>query len=260
MQKIRFNNSNKIFDVTLTSYGAHRIKCKFYSELIDADNASFRCGFKELNENNLKVQGDFSKMKYIYHKPDDETFIFTSDKDDIYIESDKYEKINIATNTNESELYAPTLEEALHLKILELSATCRNMIVNGVDVIINGEYEHFSYKEEDQVTIQQLFDIATASNSPVYYHADHMACKLYTVDEITKLYSAAMIHKAHHLTYFNQLRAYLESLHDIEKINAVSYGQELTGAYLNVYQDAIKQTYETIDSMVSKVSKNRKTE
>lgn len=242
MQKIRFLNSNKIFDVTLTLYGANRIKCKFYSELTDADNASFRCGFQELNENNLKVQGDFRKMKYICQRLDERTVIFTSDEND---------------STIEPVSYTPALEEARRLKISELSAACRNMIMNGVDIIINGECEHFSYKQEDQITIRQLFDIATASNAPVYYHADHTACKLYTVDEIAKLYSAAMIHKAHHLTYFNQLRAYLESLHDIEKINAVSYGQELTGAYLNVYQDAIKQANEAVDGMVTK---SRKTE
>lgn len=107
MQKIRFNNSIDIYDVKLDLYDANRIKCRFYSDLNTKDIVNIRSGFKELNENNLKVQGDFSKMKYIYRKLDDETFIFTSDKDDIYIEP---ESNNTDESTvTESQTNVPTL-------------------------------------------------------------------------------------------------------------------------------------------------------
>ncbi|WWR16808.1 hypothetical protein V1224_05080 [Lachnospiraceae bacterium JLR.KK008] len=86
MQKIKFNNSNNIIDVELSVYDLSRIKCRFHSDLSDKDMINMRSGFKELNENNLKVQGDFSKMKYIYRKLDDETYIFTSDQHDSYKE------------------------------------------------------------------------------------------------------------------------------------------------------------------------------
>ena len=45
----------------------------------------------------------------------------------------------------------------------------------------------------------------------------------------------------HHITYFNQLKLYVESLDDKEKVSAISYGDELTGIYLDTYNAAIAQ-------------------
>ncbi len=84
MQKIKFNNSDRIFDVALSAYEKNRIKCVFYSS-IDINNAKFlKSGFKELNERNLKVQGNHNKMRYIYQQLNDHTIIFTSHADDVY--------------------------------------------------------------------------------------------------------------------------------------------------------------------------------
>ena len=250
MQKIRFNNSIDIYDVKLDLYDANRIKCRFYSDLNTKYIVNIRSGFKELNENNLKVQGDFSKMKYIYRKLDDETFIFTSDKDDIYIEP---ESNNTDESTvTESQTNVPTLEESKHNKIVELSSACNNSIINGVDIIIDGKNDHFSYKKEDQINIKDLFDIATKLNTPVYYHADGAGYKPYTVEEITSLYYTETINKINHMAYFNQLKMYVESLDNMGKVNEVYYGQELTGEYLKIYNDAIRQTTKNIDKIISK--------
>lgn len=241
-------------DVELTLYDSTRIKCRFYSDLSIEDINNLRSGFKELNENNLKVQGDFSKMKYIYRRLDDKTVIFTSDENDIYIEPEKIEENTPANETAKTnpDVNAPTIEESKYLKILELSSICNSSIINGVDIIIDEKYEHFSYKNEDQANIKELFDIAIASNAPIYYHADGMGCKLYSVDEITELYTKAMLNKTHHMTYFNQIKMYVETLDDIEKINEMFYGQELTGKYLEVYNDVMKQTKENINLMIHK--------
>ena len=45
----------------------------------------------------------------------------------------------------------------------------------------------------------------------------------------------------HHITYFNQLKLYVNTLETIEEVETVNYGDELTGEYLQTYNDAMAQ-------------------
>lgn len=50
------------------------------------------------------------------------------------------------------------------------------------------------------------------------------------------------MHKMHHITYFNQLKMYIQSITDIESIISIEYGSyELTGEYLDIYDSAMLQ-------------------
>ena len=87
MQKIRFHNSDKIFDVTLSAWGNGRMKCVFHSAVDVKKDQFLKSGFKELNENNLKVQGNHSRMRYFYRVVDNNTIIYTAVPDDTYEKS-----------------------------------------------------------------------------------------------------------------------------------------------------------------------------
>ena len=249
MAFIKFTNNEKLYTVTLSNYPSpadrKRMKLCFLSEK-EAKEVSVESGFVELNEHNHVNQSDFSNMNYVYRKFDDnKSFILSNMEGDVYTEP---------VPTPEPEPYVPTLEEVIQSKISELSLTCNNMICNGVSVEMNGTQEHFSYTENDQTNIKELFNLALITNAPMYYHANNQSCKLYTAAQIINLYLEATMNKMHHTTYFNQLRAYVHSLKDIEAVTAVTYGVPLTGEYLTTYEAAIKQAQAGMETLLKKGS------
>ena len=109
------------------------------------------------------------------------------------------------------------------------------MITSGVDVEIDGKTEHFSYTIEDQANIDDIAQMAKSTNMEQSYHCDNGSCKLYTVEEITKIYMTQKMNKAHNITYANQLKLYVKSLKEKAEVESIAYGQDLTGEYLNTY-------------------------
>lgn len=148
--------------------------------------------------------------------------------------------------------YEPTLEEIKENKINQLSDTCNFLIINGVDINIDGALEHFSYKEEDQVNIKEIFDLAVQTNVPMYYHADSESCKLYTVEQIINLYATATTNKMHHITYYNQLKEFVNDLETVEDVQNVEYGQELFGTYLDTYNASMYQAQLVLEALLAK--------
>lgn len=249
MQKIIFNNDStkKIYDVNM-SFQNKRIYIEFPESDDAIDTTLFADGFIEVNEHNSFVQADFSNMKYINRDYGDGLkYVLTDTEDDVYVEPPEIE-----TPIEPSEPYLPTLDDVKKSKINELSRICNQSIVNGVDVEVDGIIEHFSYKDEDQVNIKEIFDLAVQTNVSMYYHADGASCKLYTVEQIITLYSTASTNKMHHTTYFNQLKLYVETLEATDDVSSVVYGQELTGTYLETYNNSIMQAQLVLETLLSK--------
>ena len=242
MANIKFNNDKKIYCVKLSNYtvnkSINRIKIVFNS-VDEANSAPMKNGFVELNEHNFVEQADFSNMIYIYRKYDDGiTFILTENVNDIYVEPDPQPT---------PQPYVPTLEEVKQNKILDFSIICNCSIISGVSLEINGEVEHFSYTDEDQRNIKEIFDLAIQTKIPMYYHANGKSCKLYSVEQIINLYSTASMNKMHHQTYFNQMKMYIMSLEDKETVEMLEYGiTELTGEYLEIYNAAMEQARNSV--------------
>ena len=49
------------------------------------------------------------------------------------------------------------------------------------------------------------------------------------------------MNKMHHITYFNQLKMYINTLSNSDAINTIEYGMELIGEYLDTYTAAMAQ-------------------
>ncbi len=249
MSLIRFNNTTQNINVKLYIESIGRIKIVFDTENDVPPEISLGNGFKELNEHNIDLeQSDFSDMKYLYQKSEDNlTYIFTNDENDIYAEPE-------ISNENYPDFvpeeYIPTVDEVRSEKISNLSTICNRMIVNGVDIDIDGNIEHFSYTEEDQTNIKELFDLALQTNVPMYYHSDGNSCKLYSVEQIIELYTTAAMNKMHHITYFNQLKMYLNTLEEPDAIRNIEYGFELTGEYLDTYNAAMTQAKTGMETLL----------
>ena len=145
-----------------------------------------------------------------------------------------------------------TLEEIRTDKIKEFSFLCRQKIEEGIDIEINGSIQHFSYKEnEDQNGIKEAFDLAVATGMSVPLHSDGGNCTLYTPEEMTKIYVAEKTNLTHHKTYFNQMKQYIMTLETKEEIGGLTYGDPLTGEYLETYQVMMNQAQKLVQVVIS---------
>ena len=128
---------------------------------------------------------------------------------------------------------AMTLEEAVSNKLAELSTECENAIKNGITI----DDQTYSMTDQDQINLEVLKGIIKDGATEVSYHANDESCRMYTKDEFMMIYLTCMSHKIHHITYYNQLKRYVKSLDNVEEIMSISYGQELTGEYLDTYNE-----------------------
>lgn len=123
-------------------------------------------------------------------------------------------------------------------KLVEINLACNHYIEEGIDY--NGS--HYSYTNDDQKNIATLMKFMETTNLSVPYHADGESCRAYSVDEFTAIFALQNYNLMHHTSYANQLKLYVNSLTTVDAINNVQYGQELTGEYLNTYNEMIGMT------------------
>lgn len=223
MEKIKFNKNDIIFNVRMTRVKDDVIKIESEKAI---PNEIITNGFSIINEFNDSIMADYSDYKTIYvESTDNAYYLSTGDK---YVEP-------TPENPEPTEPIIETLENIKTNKISELNTICNKMITSGVDVEIDGKTEHFSYTIEDQANIDDIAQMAKSTNMEQSYHCDNGSCKLYTVEEITKIYMTQKMNKAHNITYANQLKLYVKSLKEKAEVESIAYGQDLTGEYLNTY-------------------------
>lgn len=242
MDKISFLLNDTVVDATVLTVSENVIKISFLEKI--PEESILLSGFEILNENNNKnMTGDYYYLYNTIYREIDENTIMLSNDGSIYKKTEISDDINIMP-------YIPTLEEIKEMKLLELSTICNNNIINGIDVEIDGILEHFSYKDEDQINIKELFDIASQTGSNVYYHSDENALKSYTANQMISIYMTETINKFHNIIYFNQLKTYISTLDAVDSVNIIVYGQSLTGKYLDTYNVAMLQVKENLESLL----------
>lgn len=154
------------------------------------------------------------------------------------------------------EITAQLLSSIKQSKIAELSNMCNESINQGMEIQLSAEVkEYFTYSIDDQANISEMFNALILGAESYPYHASGAECRMYTPSEIVTMYSSLSGLKTHHLTYYNQLRAYVESLSDAEAIQAVTYGQELTGDYLTKYNQLVTQAQVEMAKVLANLQK-----
>lgn len=249
MDKINFLFDDTVVLATVSKISENVIKFTCSETL--PEESVLLSGFNIINEHNgNNMTKDYYHGYTTIYKNIDDKIVLLSNNGSVYTEEDNVDDSGSISESTEP--YVETLEEVKERKISELSNICNKNITNGVDVEIDGIVEHFSCKDEDQINIKELFDLSVQTNTPMYYHADGKGCKLYTVEQIISIYTTAATNKMNHTTYFNQLRAYVETLEDVESVNAIAYGQELTGEYLETYNAFIEQAQILLNIILEK--------
>lgn len=188
-----------------------------------------------------------------YRFPTDETVYL--DENRIYnykvennkiVEVSESEKKTLLEKANEEKL-----KQAKSAKIYELTESCENVILKGIDY----NNEHFSYNYSDQNNISNLVQMAKTTGMDVPYHSDGNLCKLYSPTDIYAIYIAEEINVTKNTTYLNQIKAYIDTLENVDKVNSVVYGQELTGEYLKNLNDIMEHSQKIIEVLNAETTK-----
>ena len=139
-------------------------------------------------------------------------------------------------------------------KLEELSEACNAAIDAGTSVDLpSGSRESFTYTVADQANVSEMFTACLAGATGYIYHANDAPCKTYPVADIVAIYSTLSMYKTSQLTYHNQLKQYVLTLDDPEVVEAVTYGQELTGTYLEQYNALMAEAQEQMQAVLSKL-------
>ena len=125
-----------------------------------------------------------------------------------------------------------TVEYVKNVKISEMNNTCNKVITNGFDTVLSdGKAHHFSLTTQDQLNLITLSTLVENGENAIPYHADGELCKFYSAEDIRTIITMATSFKTYHVSYFNALRAYIESLDTIEAIKAITYGTPIPEEY-----------------------------
>ena len=150
---------------------------------------------------------------------------------------------------------AKTLEELRADKEAEISTACNEAIVAGLDIQLpGGTTEHFDYSERDQINIKEMFDAVLMGATMYPYQSEDGSCRTYTAEEIVNIYPTLAGNKTAQLTYYHQLKDYIDTLDTAEEIEAVTYGQPLTGEYLEHYNDMVAVAAEQMQTVVARIT------
>lgn len=152
---------------------------------------------------------------------------------------------------------ADPLVQAKSEKCAELSNLCESAINAGTSVKLpDGKEKDFSYSTADQANVSEMFLACMMGAESYPYHANGEGCMTYTAAEIISIYGTLSMYKTIQITYQNQLKQYVNSLETVDDVNAVQYGQELSGDYLTTYNTLITEAQTQMQAVLAKVTGN----
>lgn len=150
------------------------------------------------------------------------------------------------------------IEATRETKIEELSVACNTTINTGAQVqLSDGSVESFTYGLADQSNVSEMFNAVLLGATQYPYHANDDDCRMYSAQDIVVIYATLSAFKTGQTTYHNQLKRYTKALTTQEEIEAVIYGQELTGEYLDKYNELMAQAKAQLDNVLAKVGQTQ---
>ena len=132
------------------------------------------------------------------------------------------------------EPYIPTLEEVKAQKVSEINSVQQATIQNGIDVtLLDGTVEHFTLTDHDQTSLMGLqTQVAQGVEQIPWHTADQSEhCKYYSNMDMYLIVTEAMKFVTFHVTWFRDLRIYINSLETKEEVEAVTYDTPIPKEY-----------------------------
>ena len=168
---------------------------------------------------------DFADISVVNLYSDDNMFLteYTLENYDIRIEDNSLFLCNKAT-----------LEDVKKAKIEYLDSTCENTIYAGTDVTLSdGTIEHFTLDAKDQLDLSGIGLQLLQGAEQIAWHKDDEteSCKFYSAADGATIIQTLTIFRTYHITYFRDLRIYVNSLSDADDVNAIEYGSVIPDEY-----------------------------
>lgn len=135
-------------------------------------------------------------------------------------------KITASETYTASFIYVQTLAEIKEQKIKEMNAAQQEIIKNGVEVTLSdGTKERFTLKDQDQTSLMGLQTEVTKGNNQIPWHTADQSehCKYYSNADMQLILTAAMGFVTYEVTWFRDLRIYINSMETKEEVEAVTY-------------------------------------
>ena len=225
MSLIKFNKNGSLLDCKLEPEG-HRLRIISEQPVVGIKQL-IEEGFVELNEHTQAEMVDFSDERYLYHEEEKEhVFVITNEENDVW-EPQPYVP---PTPTPEPEPYVPPISEVKAQKIAEMETQMTSIIASGVTVTLFDETTGvFGLSQEDQIFLTNLRMMAESAEDqdtpsiPWHEIDDAKHCKFYAPRDIIAITDAARELITYHITFFRDLRIYINSLLTVEAVNAVTY-------------------------------------
>ena len=129
--------------------------------------------------------------------------------------------------------YNEPIENVRERKISEMNTVQQSMIANGFDIVIDGKVKHFTLTDHDQTSMLGLMGQVQMGIEQIPWHtSDHDEhCEYFTNEQMKSIIEKAIGFLTYHITYFRDLRIYINNLSSKEEVEAVEYGIQIPNEY-----------------------------
>lgn len=226
-----------------TSYELRKYLPKHNILLVANDNTAqyIDINGKLYRDNWLKIINDNDAVSY---ETANISVISEEEYQQLFETIDKGEEIQVVTEQENLIQEAEQLEQQIPIeeivtidylkeqKIKEMSYVCNQIITDGFDIVLSdNKIYHFSLTVQDQLNLITLSAMITNGETEIPYHADAELCRIYSAEDINNIIRYATEFKMYHTTYFNSLKAYIQSLKSREDIGNINYGINIPEEY-----------------------------
>ena len=105
---------------------------------------------------------------------------------------------------------------------------CKNKITSGFSVKLSDNQEYsFKLTTEDQLNLMSIENQLNAGEKTFIYHATNQPCRTFSFEDMSIIIKAFKQHVLFHTTYFNVAKQYVNSLVNIDAVNAFTYGTDV---------------------------------
>lgn len=220
MAYVKFKNSEKFLPAVVLPTDNHVVRI---TAGIEPNTSGFRL---YLRDNDLYPldNGEYESYTTLYREG--EEWFELSNDGSVYTE--------IVPVQPDAEPYVPTLEELKAKKIAEMNSAQQSVIQNGVNVTLSdGTVEHFTLTDHDQTSLTGLQTQVVAGVEQIPWHTSDNTehCKYYANADMAIITQTALQYVSYHVTYFRDLRIYINTLENKEDVEAVYYGIAIPEEY-----------------------------
>ncbi len=197
-----------------------------------------------LNDKYERVIGDYTKYTTVYRIVDADNNIYEYSNDGSkYVEPVIEEPV-----IEEPQVHVRTIEEARTAKIAYVKDQSEYAIRKGeVVTLSDGSQDEFNYSQFNQMNIANAFNLAISTKEAVPYYDSENICKIYSAEDIIRIYISCQTLVTYHLTLAHQLIDQINKNDDVEAVDALEYNIEaLDAEHLTIFNEMMAQAQKLV--------------